>query len=182
MRFWHLVAKFIEFVAMFLVAPSLKRRLACWVYEGLIMFGVVFVAGYLFSSLTQTKHALDNRHALQAFLVVVFGIYFSWFWHKGQTIAMKAWQIKVVDAKGRGLSQGRAFARYALSWLWLLPPLAAVSLAQLKLAEITVVVLGWVVAYAVLARFAPGQQYWHDVLAGTRLVDHRPDVASKATP
>ncbi|MBW8315481.1 MAG: RDD family protein, partial [Hydrogenophaga sp.] len=51
--------------------------MACWLYEGMLMFGVVFIAGYLFSTLTQTRHALDNRHMQQAFLFVVFGIYFT---------------------------------------------------------------------------------------------------------
>jgi len=57
--------------------------MACWLYEGMLMFGVVFIAGYLFGTLSQTRNALDNRNALQAFLFVVFGIYFTWFWAKG---------------------------------------------------------------------------------------------------
>ena len=56
--------------------PALARRMACWLYDGILMFGVVFISGYLFSTLSQTRHALNNRHALQAFLFVVFGIYF----------------------------------------------------------------------------------------------------------
>ena len=84
--------------------------MACWLYEGMLMFGVVFIAGYLFSTLSQTRHALDNRHALQAFLFVVFGIYFSWFWAKGQTLAMKTWHIRLVDRYGRPVTQARALA------------------------------------------------------------------------
>ena len=48
--------------------------MACWTYEGLLMFGVVFLATYLFSSLSQTRNAMDNRNALQAFFFVIFGI------------------------------------------------------------------------------------------------------------
>ena len=44
-----------------LIAPSLGRRMACWVYEGLLLFGVLFISGYLFSTLSQSRHALDNR-------------------------------------------------------------------------------------------------------------------------
>ncbi len=166
-----------------LEAPSLKRRLACWLYEAMIMFGVVFVAGYLFGTLTQTKHGLDNRHALQAFLFVVFGIYFAWFWHKGQTIAMKAWHLRVVGVRGQAISQGRALARYALSWLWLLPALAVASITRLSVPEIAVIVVGWVVIYGLLSRFAPGGQFVHDLLAGTRVVDSRPQTAqSTRTP
>ena len=50
--------------------PNLWRRMACWLYEGMLMFGVVFIAGYLFGTLSQTRNAMDNRHALQAFLFV----------------------------------------------------------------------------------------------------------------
>ena len=64
------------------MAPGLWRRLSCMLYEGLLLFGVVFVAAYLFSTLSQTRHAMDNRHALQTFLFVVFGIYFVWFWSR----------------------------------------------------------------------------------------------------
>ena len=85
--------------------PSLPRRMACWLYEGMLLFGVVFIAGYLFSALSQTRHALDNRPGLQAFLFLVLGIYFTWFWHRGQTLAMKTWHIRVVDRQGLPLSQ-----------------------------------------------------------------------------
>ncbi len=135
------------------------------------MFGVVFIAGYLFGTLSQTRNALDNRHALQAFLFVVFGIYFTWFWAKGQTLAMKTWHIRVVDTSGRPLSQARALVRYVLSWLWFLPPLLAVAPFSLPAGEITVIVLGWVAVWALSSRLHPQQQFWHDAWAGTRLVD-----------
>ena len=51
--------------------PSLKRRMACWLYEGILLFAVTFMAGYLFSTLSQTRYALDNRHGLQAFVFMV---------------------------------------------------------------------------------------------------------------
>ncbi|MDD0809367.1 RDD family protein [Curvibacter sp. RS43] len=157
-----------------LTAPAIKRRMACWLYEGMLMFGVVFISGYLFSTLSQTRHALDNRHALQAFLFVVFGIYFTWFWAKGQTLAMKTWNIRVVDRQGLAISQTRALGRYALSWVWLIPPLGAVAPFNLSVGEIAVIVLGWVAVWALLSRFHPQGQFWHDAWAGTRLVHSEP--------
>jgi uncharacterized RDD family membrane protein YckC len=148
-------------------------------YEGTIMFGVVFVAGYLFSTLTQTKHALDNRHYLQAFLFVIFGIYFAWFWAKGQTIAQKSWHIRVVGIRGEAITQLRAFGRYVLSWLWLLPPLAIAGIFQLKGGETAVIAIGWVIVYALLSRLLPHRQFLHDVVSGTRLIDYRPVEAAK---
>jgi uncharacterized RDD family membrane protein YckC len=89
--------------------------MACWVYEGMLLFGVLFIAGYLFGTLTQTRNAMDNRHGLQAFLFLIFGIYFVWLWYKGQTLAMKTWNIRLVDVQGRPVSQARALLRYLLS-------------------------------------------------------------------
>ena len=143
-------------------------------YEGMLMFGVVFIAGYLFGTLSQTRNAMDNRHALQAFLFVVFGIYFTWFWSKGQTLAMKTWHIRLVDRHGASVSQPRALLRYALSWIWLLPPLAVSAPFGLPGGEIAVITFGWVLVWALLSRFHPQRQFWHDALAGTRLVHYEP--------
>lgn len=157
-----------------MATPGLVRRMACWLYEGILMFGVVFIAGYLFSTLSQTRHAMDNRHALQAFLFVIFGIYFVWFWGKGQTLAMKTWDIRVVDLHGKAISQARAAARYALSWLWLLPALAVAAWLGLTGPQSIVITLGWVAVWAILSRFHPQQQFLHDALAGTRLISSTP--------
>lgn len=148
--------------------------MACWAYEGILLFGVVFIAGYLFGTLSQTRNAMDNRHALQAFLFVVFGIYFTWFGAKGQTLAMKTWHIRLVDANGRPVTQLRALARYVLSWIWFLPPLIAAQPFGLNAIETTVIVLGWVAIWAILSRFHPLRQFWHDALAGTRLISSLP--------
>ena len=134
------------------------------------MFAVVFIAGYLFGTLSQTRNALDNRNALQAFVFIVSGIYFVWFWSKGQTLAMKTWHIRVVDMQGGAITQRRALLRYALSWLWFLPPLAVSWLLNLPAYEGAALTLGWVAIWAILARFHPQRQFWHDAWAGTRLV------------
>lgn len=157
-----------------LTAPSLRRRMACWIYEGLLLFGVLFISGYLFSTLSQSRHALDNRHGLQAFLFLVVGIYFTWFGHKGQTLAMKTWHIRLVDATGEALTQKRALFRYVLSWVWFIPPLAAIAPFALSTGEISVLFLGWVIVWALLSRFHPQQQFLHDALAGTRLISAEP--------
>ena len=157
-----------------MATPGLLRRMACWLYEGILMFAVYFLAAYLFLSLSQTHFGKDYPYPLVAFLFVIFGIYFVWFWAKGQTLPMKTWDIRLVDAKGNSLSQKRALLRYCLVWLWFLPPLAAVSPFGLPRGEILVVVLGWITVWALLSRFHPDRQFWHDALAGTRLVNSPP--------
>ncbi len=153
------------------MAPPLGRRMACWLYEGTLLFGVVFISGWLFSTLGQLRDAADSRRPLlQAFVFVIFGIYFTWFWARGQTVAMKTWKIRVVDRHGQPLSQARALWRFLCSWLWLLPPLMMTAPFKPSPGTAAVLVLAWVLLWAVSSRLHPQHQFWHDALAGTRLV------------
>ena len=156
--------------------PSLRRRLAAFVYEGVLLFGVVMIGGWLYDTLTQHRHAMQGRTGLQAFLFLLLGIYFVWFWtHGGQTVAMKTWHIRLVDANGRALGQPRAFARYALAWLWFVPALAAARYVGPNSAwAIFALMTVGVAAYALLALTNPQRQFLHDLICGTRLVDTRP--------
>lgn len=159
--------------------PSLRRRMACWLYEAMLLFGVVVAASMVFELFTQAR---GQQHALmQAFFFVVFGIYFVWFWARGQTLAMKTWHIRVVDKQGQPLRGGRALLRYVLSWIWFLPPLAAVAPWSLSGLEILLLFTGWVAVWALLSRFNREQQFWHDIWAGTRLIDVQPDMARRRT-
>ena len=153
------------------LAPPLARRMACWLYEGLLLAAVMFIAAWLFSALAQVRDAADARRPLlQAFLFVVFGIYFAWFWSRGQTLAMKTWKIRVVDASGRPLTQQRALLRYVCSWLWFLPPLALLAIEPAGPGREALVILAWVVLWALASRLHPQRQFWHDALARTRLI------------
>lgn len=156
-------------------APSLRRRMACWVYEGMLLFAVAFFATWLFSTLGQMRSGIDPRRLLLiGFLFVVFGIYFAWFWSRGQTLAMRTWNIRVVDPAGRPLSQRRALLRYLCSWLWFLPALAALAPFHIGGRSAAALVLGWVAVWAAASRLHPQGQFWHDALAGTRLVSSAP--------
>ena len=139
------------------------------------MFAVVFMAGWLFSTLGQMRSGMDERRPLlQAFLFLIFAIYFVWFWARGQTLAMKTWDIRLVDRQGQPVTQARALLRYLLSWAWFAPPLAALAPFRLTVAEIGLLLVGWVLVWALLSRFHPLKQFWHDALAGTRLVSSTP--------
>ena len=163
--------------------PSIKRRMACWLYEGMLLFGVMvssglvyFIAAYWLTGLAPGDMNLHPqlKSGLQAISFLVLGVYFIWMWHRGQTLAMKTWRIEMVDLQGRRVSHKLALKRYVASWLWFIPPLAAASPFHLSVIEITVLTLGWVAIWAILSRFHPQRQFWHDALAGTRLITARP--------
>lgn len=154
--------------------PSRLRRFACMMYEGVLLFGVVFLAGYLFDTLTQSRHALALRHARQAWLFLVIGAYFVLCWRRrGQTLPMKTWRIRLVGRDGQPPATAVLALRYALAWL---PVLAAAWLVSLASA-----LTGWASMdlFIVAAPFAifvwswvdPEGQFLHDRLLGTRLRD-----------
>lgn len=161
--------------------PGYWRRLASFVYEGVVLFGVVMVAGFAYSVLTRQRHALQGSDGLKLVLFLVLGLYFVWFWtHGGQTVAMKTWRIRVVARSGRPLTALRATARYVASWMWFLPALATAHLARLEGSGpmLTLVLVG-VLTYAGLALLRSDRQYWHDVICGTMLVHVRDDSSRR---
>jgi uncharacterized RDD family membrane protein YckC len=124
--------------------PGLPRRLASMVYEAVLLFAVAFFAAWIFFFASGGREALSGwpRLALQLFIAAVLAAYFLWCWLRGgQTLAMKAWRIRLVD-----VTPQRALLRFVLA-LVLLP-----------------VSILW-------AAFDREKQFLHDRLAGTRLVN-----------
>jgi len=166
-------------------APPLWRRMMCFVYEAMLLFGVALVPailGTLFFAQTGQRHPLQSETVVRAFALVVYGIYFVGCWSvRGQTLAMQTWHIRVVAASGGRLGQWRALARYVACCIaWFAPAtLLAAALHLRPWPTLATVVLG-IVVYALLARVAPGRQFWHDIACGTRLVDVRGEPARKA--
>lgn len=154
-----------------LVAPKLRRRMACWLYEGVLLFGVLMAAAAAFSIPADMRSGMDPRRPLLfAFCVLVLGVYYVYCWTRGQTLPQKAWRLKVVDRHGQPPTVARATGRFLLSWLWFAPLLLGLGAWPLRLSEKLVLLAGWVAVWALLSRFHPQRQFWHDALAGTRII------------
>jgi len=151
-------------------------------YESVLLFGVVMIAGLLYGTITQQRDALQGSSGLQATVFVALGIYFAGFWSaSGQTLAMKTWRIRLQTAAGALPSWPRATVRYVASWLWFLPALASAHAAGVHSpAGFGLIVVAGMLAYAALAWLRPDRQWPHDVLCGTRLVDTRSARAAPA--
>ena len=140
-------------------------------YESLLLFGVVFIAGWLFDTLTQSRSALTLRHVRQLVLFLVLAAYFVYFWRRGgQTLAMKTWHVRLVRP---GLSQiplWRAALRYVLAWMWFVPAMAlAWSLGWTGWPVVLLIVAG-AMLWAATMLLDRDRQFLHDRLAGTRLI------------
>ena len=157
--------------------PRLRRRLASLLYEGILVFGVAFIAAYLFLTLTQSTFPIPSpvRHVFQVYMFAVTGLYLVWCWrHGGQTLPMKTWKMRLADRTGRPLSLGRAWWRYTLIWLCLLPALALYALGY----KWGLALLPMPLAWALIDR---DRQFLHDRLAGTAILTAAPPAAITPT-
>jgi uncharacterized RDD family membrane protein YckC len=156
--------------------PSLRRRLAAFVYEGVLLFGVLMMGALAYGLATQQRHALVGMHGLQLFLFLVLGLYFCWFWsHGGQTVAMKTWHIRLLTKDGLPVPIARAALRYVWSWLWFVPALLwSYALGVRSGGAVTLALTLGVLVYAASSWLNPQRQFWHDLLSGTRLVQIPP--------
>lgn len=153
--------------------PGLGRRLACFVYEGVLLFGVVMAAGLVYGIVAGQRDAMLGRAGLQALLFIVLGAYFTWFWsHGGQTLAMKTWRIRLVRRDGTAAPPLRCALRWVLAWAWFAPALLALWFAGSRSGwTVAAALAAGVAGYALLARLRSDRQFWHDAVCGTRLVD-----------
>jgi uncharacterized RDD family membrane protein YckC len=152
---------------------GLARRLAAFIYEGVLLFAVLFFACFLYVVLTRQKDALFGLPGY-VFAFLVPAAYFLYFWTRtGQTLALKTWHLRVVDRHGQPLRLGRALARYVLSWLWVLPGLSLWALGM-RGGALAAGLAVWVLTYLMTARLHPERQLPHDLLAGSRVITQLP--------
>ena len=132
------------------MTPSLARRLAAMVYEAFLVFAVAFLAAWIFFFASGARDATSGvlRRELQLFIVAVLAAYFLWCWLRGgQTLAMRAWRIRLVE-----VTPCKALVRFLL----------AAALLPVS------------ILWALVDR---DRQFLHDRLAGTRLIDARPTTS-----
>ena len=129
--------------------PGIARRLACMLYDGLLLFAVGFGATWVFFFASGGRGSEGwARLLLQLYLVAVFAAYFLWCWLRGgQTLAMKTWRIRLIAPAHDRVPPRAALLRFALA-LIVVP---------------TGIGLGW-------ALFDRERQFLHDRLAGTYLI------------
>lgn len=152
---------------------GLALRLAAMLYEVVLIFSVVFAVSYALLASMHWSYPLPPipRAVLQTALFGALGAYFVVCWTRtGQTLALKAWRLKVVDSGGQLPHRSQAIARYVLAWHLWLPGLAIAGLLRSN--------VGWTLAalavtFAVLmipALIDHQRRLLHDRWTGTRVV------------
>lgn len=100
-------------------SAGLFRRLAAMSYDLLLMVALWFVATFAMLPLTGGEAILTSSqgllgHFYHALLLLIAVAYFGFCWTRGgQTLGMKAWQIRLERLDGRSPGWGDALLRFA---------------------------------------------------------------------
>jgi uncharacterized RDD family membrane protein YckC len=92
------------------------KLFASAVYEILVLVALWLAGTALYVSVVGDATQGYKRVGLQIFLWVLAGAYFVWCWcRSGQTLAMLAWRLQLVNQQNQALSLPQACLRYALA-------------------------------------------------------------------
>lgn len=98
---------------------SLFKRIACVLYESILVFAILFVAGIIYRAIFGDPISDLQRHAFFIYSWLVAGAYFVFCWLKsGQTLAMQTWRIQLISQDGSRLTALQAMQRYILASLF----------------------------------------------------------------
>jgi len=97
-------------------APSLIKLGACLIYEAFVVIALSFAYTLVFVITVGDATYGVKRVWLQLILWLAIGVYFVWCWHRsGQTLAMQAWKLQVLNQNLDLLSVKMAAIRYILA-------------------------------------------------------------------
>jgi len=97
-------------------------RFASLCYEAVLLVPILFVSGYFFLALVHDASGPVTRALFQLWVLAWTGAYLVYCWIKsGQTLAMKAWRLRVETLAGERLGMRRALLRYVVAVAGLLP-------------------------------------------------------------
>ena len=103
-------------------SAPLARRLAALLYDALLLLGLLFVFSLLLILARGGRAIAAGTFWYEASLVAVAFVFCGLSWTRGgQTVGMKAWQIRVVASDAGSIDWPRAALRFFASWLSLLP-------------------------------------------------------------
>ena len=93
------------------------------IYDGFLGLGLVFVYTLSVVVALGDEVAAGTLWFPVTLIALLFG-FFGWCWtHGGQTLGMRAWRLKLINANGSPLDWVAALKHYAVCWLALLPAL-----------------------------------------------------------
>lgn len=133
-------------------SANLWRRVASIVYDQLILWAIWIATGFvhaLIFGIDTAENPKQLQHTLFPMLLGSTFLFYYWFWtHGGQTLGMRAWRLRVIDARLDGTPPH--LIKCILRFIGAFFSVSAFGLGYL-----------WVL-------FDPNNDTWHDRISGTR--------------
>ena len=102
---------------MNIAAVGIGRRLGSMLYEGLLVFSLLLIAFFIPQTLLLGAGIETPGKLLLFHIFLLLLAYFLGFWLKtGQTLPMKTWKLRLVNADGHPLRPMQALLRYLAAW------------------------------------------------------------------
>ena len=126
------------------------KYIAAIVYDIISCFSLLIITVLILMLFTHGQALPSGHLPVQLILFSVIYLFFTQFWCRGkQTLGMRAWKIKIVNAQGNPISQQQACIRFFS---------ALASCAC----------LGFGFFWCLLNK---NKRTWHDLIAGTYLIN-----------
>jgi len=109
-----------------LLPCGLMRRLAAMIYDTLLVIALLMIAAAVIV-IPVGSELVDGHPAFQAWLLMIWFLYFAVCWRHGQTVGMKAWRIHLLSHSApagwgqlaiRFLVAGLSIAAFGLGLIW----------------------------------------------------------------
>jgi uncharacterized RDD family membrane protein YckC len=99
---------------------SLFKQFAAMLYDGLLIFAVLFVASAV-ALILNRGDAIESNPLFSFYLLFTLFSFYAWFWNKsGQTLGMRAWKIRIVSELGGNPSWGVSYLRLCFALISIL--------------------------------------------------------------
>ena len=107
-------------------SAGILRRLGALLYDWLLIIALWFLQTTLLLPLTQGEALPEDGWVHWAYVAMLYGTalgFFLFFWRRsGQTLGMRAWRLRLMDASGQTPTTGKLLRRalWAIPSWWLL--------------------------------------------------------------
>ncbi|MFZ9641881.1 MAG: RDD family protein [Candidatus Methylopumilus sp.] len=97
-------------------SPSLFKRIACLLYESILVFAILFVAGIIYRAIFGDPANIVQQRFFFMYSWLIAGAYFVFCWVKGgQTLAMQTWRVQLTSYDAKPVTLSQALRRYLMA-------------------------------------------------------------------
>jgi uncharacterized RDD family membrane protein YckC len=96
--------------------PGIRRQVFAFGYEIITTVTILFSIGFLVTALFGGSGTASSKIITNVFPILLVALYYALCWNKtGQSLAQKAWGLKVAEKNGDLLSTSKSFKRVLLA-------------------------------------------------------------------